>query len=112
MSDSELAVLYASAKAYVFPSLIEGFGLPPLEAQSYGLPVVASNASCLPEVLGKSALYFNPVSVEEIVEKIKLVLDDTDLRSELIKNGKENSKLFSWELMAQEIYNLYNSYPQ
>ena len=112
LSDSELAVLYASAKAYVFPSLIEGFGLPPLEAQSYGLPVVASNASCLPEVLGKSALYFNPVSVEEIVEKIKLVLDDTDLRSELIKNGKENSKLFSWELMAQEIYNLYNSYPQ
>jgi glycosyltransferase involved in cell wall biosynthesis len=107
LSDSELAALYASAKVYVFPSLIEGFGLPPLEAQTYGLPVVASDASCLPEVLGKSALYFDPNSIEEMTEKIKFVLDDNNLRSELIKNGKENLKLFSWEQMAQEIHDLY-----
>jgi glycosyltransferase involved in cell wall biosynthesis len=112
LSDNELAVLYASARVYVFPSLIEGFGLPPLEAQTYGLPVVASDASCLPEVLGKSALYFNPDSVEEMTEKIKLLLDDNNLRSELIENGKENLKLFSWERMAKKIYNLYKSYPQ
>jgi len=73
VSDEDLAVLYQNASLYVFPSLHEGFGLPPLEAMAFGLPVVCSQAACLPEILGQAALYFDPVSVKEMTEKIKQV---------------------------------------
>jgi glycosyltransferase involved in cell wall biosynthesis len=110
LSDEQLAILYAHAKAYVFPSLIEGFGLPPLEAQSYGLPVVSSNRSCLPEVLGEGAVYFNPEDIREMADKINSVLHDESLRQKLIVSGHENLKKYSWQKMAEEISNAYRGF--
>lgn len=107
LNDSELAVLYRQAKLYVFPSLIEGFGLPPLEAQSYGLPVASSNQSCLPEILGDSAVYFDPENVSEMAEKINLALADEVLRKQLVETGSANLKRYSWKKMAQEIEEIY-----
>lgn len=107
LSDEQLAVLYQEAKAYIFPSLIEGFGLPPLEAQSYGLPVVSSNSSCLPEILGASAVYFDPQNISEMAEKINLILTDELLRQKLITAGYNNLKKYSWSLMAEEILEFY-----
>jgi len=107
LNDEDLACLYQSAKAYVFPSLLEGFGLPPLEAANYGLPVISSKASCLPEVLGESAVYFNPESLIEMTEKIEEVLGDETLRQKLIIAGHENLTRFSWRKMAEEILALY-----
>jgi len=107
LDDSELAVLYRQAKLYVFPSLIEGFGLPPLEAQSYGLPVVSSDRSCLPEVLGDSAIYFDPENIGEMAEKIELMLSDDNLRQQKITAGDHNLKRYSWKKMAQEISKIY-----
>ncbi len=107
IEDSDLPLIYLKAKLYVFPSLIEGFGLPPLEAQTYGTPVVASNSSCLPEILGDSALYFKPESYLDMAEKISLALENEDLREKLIENAKENLKNFSWRKMAETIHANY-----
>ena len=109
LSDQELSCLYQRAKLYVFPSLIEGFGLPPLEAQAYNLPVVSSDSSCLPEVLGDSAIYFKPDDFKDMAEKIMLGLCDVPLRSRLAEKGSLNIRQFSWEKMAQEILALYYS---
>ncbi|HNZ73391.1 MAG TPA: glycosyltransferase family 1 protein [bacterium] len=107
VDDNDLACLYAGAEAYVFPSLIEGFGLPPLEAQSYDLPVVSSNATCLPEILGQSALFFDPNDPYEITQKIKTVLHDHLLREDLIRRGRENLKRYSWSVLARNTLNIY-----
>lgn len=107
LDDSELAVLYRQAKLYLFPSLIEGFGLPPLEAQSYDLPVVSSNQSCLPEVLGDSVIYFDPENVSEMAEKIELMLSNDNLRQQKIVAGHANLGRYSWKKMAQEIKEIY-----
>ncbi|MFA5029555.1 MAG: glycosyltransferase family 1 protein [Patescibacteria group bacterium] len=109
LDDQKLACLYRTASLYVFPSLIEGFGLPPLEAQNYGLAVVSSDRSCLPEILGDSAVYFDPENTKEIAEKINSVLTDKDLRQGLIENGTDNLKKYSWRLAAERVYNLYFS---
>lgn len=101
VTNEELAALYQNAKAYVFPSLYEGFGLPPLEAMSFNLPVVSSNASCLPEILDNAALFFNPISSVEIAEALKRVTIDEKLRQNLISAGQERIKLFSWQNCAQ-----------
>jgi len=108
-SDENVAQLYKSATLYVFPSLIEGFGLPPLEAQTFGLPVISSNKSCLPEILGDSALYFDPENVLDMTEKIILGLKDEELRNDLVKRGFENVKRYSWEKMVKEILELYKT---
>ena len=105
--DAQLEILYASARAYVFPSLYEGFGLPPLEAMAQSCPVVSSDRASLPEVLGKAALYFNPEDSAEMEEKISRVLDDNDLRSELIRRGHEQAKKYHWWECAQETLALY-----
>lgn len=76
VSDEQLKTLYQNASLYVFPSLGEGFGLPPLEAMAYGLPVVSSKAACLPEILGKAALFFNPEDIDEMAKVIKYVLEN------------------------------------
>jgi len=107
LPDEQIACLYKSALLYVFPSLIEGFGLPPLEAQSYGLPVASSDKTCLPEVLGDSALYFDPENVEDMVAKIGAALSDEELRASLRERGYENVKKYSWHKMAEEIKKLY-----
>ncbi len=107
LDDSKLSCLYQRAKLYVFPSLMEGFGLPPLEAQAVGLPVASSNKSCLPEVLGDGAVYFDPENIEDMKNKIITVLVDENLRQELIQKGSRNLQRFSWQKCAQEILSIY-----
>ena len=103
VKDADIAAIYNLAKLFVFPSLYEGFGIPPLEAQACGCPVVCSNAASLPEVCGDSVLYFDPHNVEDIRSKIQAVLNDENLRNELCVKGFENIKRFSWERSAKQI---------
>lgn len=107
VSEGELRWLYENCQAYVFASLSEGFGLPGLEAMAHGAPVVSSDATCLPEVYGKAAHYFNPTDAEDMAEMIEQVLTDNDLRDNLIKAGKEQIKKYSWETMAKQTLAVY-----
>jgi len=107
VSDADLKNLYQSALAYVFPSFYEGFGLPPLEAMAHGLPVVSSDKTCLPEILGSAAVYFNPENEAEMKEKIELVIKDGNLRRELIKRGYEQIKKYSWSGCARKTLEVY-----
>ena len=107
VSEEELDKLYKNASLYVFPSLSEGFGLPPLEAMARGLPVVSSNATCLPEILGDAAVYFNPLDVGDMVKQIKKTLLDKPLRKTLIQKGFEQIKKYSWSKMAEKTLDLY-----
>ena len=109
VSDESLKWLYQHCKAYVFPSLSEGFGLPPLEAMAHGAPVVASGASCIPEILGDAAYYFNAKSEKDIAEKVTDVLKDAKLRDKLIAAGNEQVKKYSWKKMAEETLVIYKS---
>ncbi len=108
--DDELSVLYQNASLYVFPSLYEGFGLPPLEAMAYGVPVVSSNASCLPEVLGEAALYFDPENYEQMADVIYKGLTDENIRFELRQNAVENLKRFDWNFLAKQTLMCYNKH--
>jgi len=105
--DRELAILFKKARAYIFPSFYEGFGLPPLEAMFYGCPVISSDSSSLPEVLGQSALYFSSEDEEDMLAKIKKIIKDESLRQELIKKGYEQVKKYSWEECARETLEIY-----
>jgi glycosyltransferase involved in cell wall biosynthesis len=108
--EKELVALYQTATAYVFPSLYEGFGLPPLEAMRCGTPVIASKSSCIPEICGEaSALYFDPYDPQDICNSIQKVLLDENLRKELRECGLKHSLKFSWEKMAKKTLELYNS---
>lgn len=109
VSDSMLAALYENACLFVFPSLCEGFGFPPLEAMHYGVPVAASNAPCIPEVLGGTALYFSPHDVTEMSERMDAILSDAELRGKMIGDGKTRSKEYSWEKTALETLAVYDS---
>jgi glycosyltransferase involved in cell wall biosynthesis len=88
--------------------LSEGFGLPGLEAMLHGAPVVSSDATCLPEVHGNAAHYFNPLSVSDMATKISEVLDNPVLRKELVAKGYQQVKKFSWKKMAEETLAVYN----
>ena len=101
ISDGQLKSLYANASAFVFPSLYEGFGLPPLEAMSLGCPIVASNAASIPEVCGDAAVYFDPASVTDMASAIARVIDDADLRADLRLRGAERFATFTWDAAAQ-----------
>jgi glycosyltransferase involved in cell wall biosynthesis len=107
VSDAQLRWLFENARAYAFPSLSEGFGLPPLEAMTYGTPVVSSNATCLPEVCKDGAHYFDPLSVDDIADKINDVLSNSKLRKDLIRAGHNVVRQYSWKRMAQETLNAY-----
>lgn len=107
VSDAQLAWLYENCSAYVFPSLMEGFGLPPLEAMHFETPVVSSNATCMPEVLGEAAIYFDPENVDEMASQIKKVLSDPALQKKLIVNGKKQLKKYSWKRMAEQTLDIY-----
>ena len=109
VDDSDLFSLYQKAEAFAFPSLLEGFGLPPLEAMAAGLPVVSSNATCLPEIYGNAAYYFNPLSVSDMAKSIEKVIFDKKLQEELKKKGAKQVKLYSWEKMADETLRIYHS---
>lgn len=99
--------MYQNCQAYVFPSLSEGFGLPGLEAFQFGAPLVSSSASCLPEVYGEAAHYFNPTDVNDMATKINDVLKSKKLRLSLIEKGKIRLQKFSWAKMAAETQNEY-----
>jgi glycosyltransferase involved in cell wall biosynthesis len=102
-----LRIFYECAAAFVFPSLYEGFGLPPLEAMASGTPVVTSNVSSLPEAVGDAAMLVNPENVFDIARGIRDVLVDHALRARLIARGKEQAARFSWERTACEVLEIY-----
>lgn len=104
--DEKLPALYSAAEALVFPSLFEGFGLPILEAQACGCPVLTSKISSMPEVAGKGALLVNPYDVNEITNAMIEVMDQS-VRNKLIKNGFENVKRFSWEKCAAQTLEVF-----
>ena len=107
VEDNQLSWLYSHASAYIFPSLMEGFGLPGLEAMGYGTPVVSSNATCLPEVYGPAAHYFDPIDTSDMAEAIDQVLSDDTLRTRLSKAGFKQIKQYSWKKMAKETHAIY-----
>lgn len=109
VSDGEKRWLFQHAAAYVVASLSEGFHIPGLEAMYEHCPVVSANASCLPEVLGDAALYFDPLSVESLTHNINTLLDSQALRIELIAKGDERVKQFSWKKMADETQAIYKN---
>jgi glycosyltransferase involved in cell wall biosynthesis len=102
VDDEDLPALYSGAKMFVFPSVFEGFGLPPLEAMSCGTPVVASNVTSIPEICGDAAAYVDPLDVESIAEGIQAVLEDAELTSDLVEKGIKQVKKFSWAKAAEE----------
>lgn len=107
VSERELVSLYKNARALVFPSLIEGFGLPGLEAMAVGTPVIAARASCLPEVYEDAAIFFEPMDASELAQKINLVHTDLKLRQELVAKGKKQVKKYSWAKMARQTWQIY-----
>jgi glycosyltransferase involved in cell wall biosynthesis len=107
LSDQRVALFYSKADVFVYPSYYEGFGLPVLEAMTLGAPVVAANASSLPEVAGDAAILINSGDVTEIAEAILQVVTDTQLRDRLIQKGKERSQQYSWENTAKATLNAY-----
>ncbi len=105
--DELLQSYYENASVFVYPSLYEGFGLPALEAMAFGCPVVAADTSSIPEITADAALLFSPQSVTELSSKLRVVINDRRMRDDLIKKGKERSKMFSWEKTAQETLSVY-----
>lgn len=110
VSNDTQAALYAQARALVFPSLDEGFGLPVLEAFAAGLPVVTSNVSALPEVAGDAALLVDPSDVSSIAAAMQQVIEDSELRRSLIEKGTARAKLFTWERAARETFAVYEKF--
>lgn len=106
--EDELPALYQSARIYVFPSLYEGFGLPPLEAMRCGTPVAASKSSCIPEICGEeNALFFDPYDPEDIANTVRRLWLDETLAGELRERGLRHSRKFSWEKMAEKTLEVY-----
>ncbi len=108
IADEDLPALYNLAELFVFPSLYEGFGLPPLEAMACGVPVVASNSSSLPEVVGEAALTVDPMDVKGLAEAMGRLLDDGALRKRMIERGLERARTFTWEGAARKLVSVYN----
>jgi glycosyltransferase involved in cell wall biosynthesis len=107
VQDSELLRLYKNASVFIYPSLYEGFGLPPLEAMGFGVPVAAALSSSLPEVLGQACLYFNPKDTEETARTINKILKDEFLAESLVEKGFEQVKKYSWENCAKQTQMIY-----
>jgi len=107
LPNSQRDWLYKNTTAYIFPSLFEGFGLPGLEAMGYGAPVVSSNATCLPEVYGDAAIYFDPNSTDEMSAAIEKIISDDKLRSNQIKKGYKQLAKYSWLRMAKQTHSIY-----
>lgn len=109
VSDEELVTLYKNALCFVMPSFEEGFGIPLLEAMALSCPVVSSNAGSLPEVGGDAALYFDPSNMTDMTNKIKQVINNENLRQDLIKKGLKRYKLFSWQKLAEQTLEVYEN---
>jgi len=108
-TDSQLAKLYRHCVAFVYPSLYEGFGIPPLEAMSCGAPVIACNASSIPEVVGDAGLLFDSGSPEDLTEMLLTLLENSAERDRLISLGKERAEMFSWDKTAARTVEVYRS---
>jgi glycosyltransferase involved in cell wall biosynthesis len=102
-----LRIFYRSAAAFVFPSLYEGFGLPPLEAMAQGTPVVTSNVSSLPEVVGDAAVLVNPEKIFDIARGLREVLTNEGLRATLCARGRARVQCFSWDRTADRVLEIY-----
>lgn len=109
ISDQQLRWLYEHCAVYVFPALSEGFGLPGLEAMLHGAPVASSNATCLPEVYGDAAHYFDPGNTDDMRRAIDDIIQNKALRQELISKGFDRAKRYSWQRMAKQTLAVYES---
>lgn len=107
VAGTDLPALMSGARLFVFPSLHEGFGLPPLEAMAAGAPVACAYASSLPEVIGDAAFAFDPLSVADMAQALSHILEHANLRWELQHKGFEQARRFSWERTAQETFKVY-----
>jgi len=107
IDEEELPTAYAGALAYCFPSLSEGFGLTSLEAMACGTPVISSNASCMPEIYGDAAYYFDPLDVDDIAKAIEKISTDEKLRQELSQKGIEQAAKYDWSKTAKETFEVY-----
>ena len=107
VADEDLPALYTAAEFFVFPSVYEGFGLPPLEAMACGTPVVCSNVSSLPEVVGKAALTCDPYDEAALAEALRLLHRDRELRAHLREKGLARAARFSWQRAARETWDVY-----
>ncbi len=107
--DSELEVLYKCALAYIFPSCYEGFGLPPLEAMAADCPVASSDKTCLPEVLGQAALYFDPENEDDMRGKIIRIITDGNLRENLVSRGQKQAGKYGWKECAEKTLEIYKT---
>jgi glycosyltransferase involved in cell wall biosynthesis len=106
-TDLELALLYNSAHVFVFPSLYEGFGLPPLEAMACGLPVACSNKTSLPEVAGDSTLIFSPDDIPAMLAKVEDCWKNQQTRDRLRKSGFERAQIFNWDNAGRAVFEIF-----
>jgi glycosyltransferase involved in cell wall biosynthesis len=109
VSDADVSALMQNASLFAFPSLYEGFGLPLLDAQNAGVPVVCSSAGALPEVAGDGAVLFDPLSVDAMATALQRALLDGDLRDRLVQRGYENAQKFSWDATARATLSIYDA---
>jgi 2-polyprenyl-3-methyl-5-hydroxy-6-metoxy-1,4-benzoquinol methylase len=113
IDDSDLPVIFSSAELFVYPSLFEGFGLPPLEAMICKCPVIASNVTSIPEVVGDAGILVDPNSIDEISQAIYRVMSNPELRVEMKKKGFEKAQMFSWKTAARKTLSIYEEeYPK
>jgi len=106
--DEDLPLLYNCADLFVYPSLYEGFGLPPLEAMACGVPVITSNTSSLPEVVGNAGIMVEPHDINSLSETMASVLKDKELKHRMSRDGLKRAKMFTWEKMVSEVLKIYN----
>jgi glycosyltransferase involved in cell wall biosynthesis len=106
--DDELPLLYNCADLFVYPSLYEGFGLPPLEAMACGVPIITSNTSSLPEVVGNAGIMIDPCDIESLSDKMYRVLKDKKLKHQMSRDGLKRSKMFTWEKTVNDVIEVYN----
>jgi glycosyltransferase involved in cell wall biosynthesis len=107
--DQDLSAIYSGALAFVYPSLYEGFGLPPLEAMQCGTPVITSNTSSLPEVIGDAGIMINPTDSDELCQAMLDLINNADLRNRLSQKGRDRAQQFSWSKCAQETVEIYKT---
>ncbi|MCM8768586.1 MAG: glycosyltransferase family 4 protein, partial [Candidatus Omnitrophica bacterium] len=112
LQEEDLVLLYNFADVFVYPSLYEGFGLPVLEAMACGCPVVTSNTSSLPEVVGNAGILVNPFEIEEIAQAVLALLSNQELRVKLKNEGLRQARLFSCRKMAEKILEVYRELSQ
>ncbi|MCL4459346.1 MAG: glycosyltransferase family 4 protein [Chloroflexi bacterium] len=110
--EEDMPALYAAATALIYPSLYEGFGLPPLEAMACGTPVICSSASSLPEIVGEAALMVDPTDTAALTQAMRAILSDSELRTSLRRRGLERASLFSWEKTARQTLAVYEEVGQ